>query len=77
MLVEREVGDEPFQPVVFFLQLPEAPQLAHAQMRVLLFPGVEGGVTHPELPAEVADRLGRFSKSGIEDTVLDISHESR
>src|SRR5438874_6351149 len=42
MLVEREVGDEPFQPVVFFLQLPKAPQLAHAQMRVLLFPGIEG-----------------------------------
>lgn len=55
VLVEREVGDEPFQPAVFFLQLPETSQLAHTQMRVLLLPGVERGVTHPELPAKVAD----------------------
>jgi hypothetical protein len=28
-------------------------------MRILLFPGVERGVTHPELSAEVADGGGR------------------
>ena len=64
VLVEREVGDEPFQSAVFFLQLPEAPQLAHAQVRVLLLPGVERGVTHPELPAEVADRGAGFRPVG-------------
>ncbi len=47
VLVEREVRDEPFQPAVFFLQLTEAPQLTHAQVGVLLFPGVEGGSLTP------------------------------
>jgi hypothetical protein len=68
LLVEREVGDEPFQPAVFFLQLPETSQLAHTQMRVLLFPRVEGGVTHPELPVKVADR-GPASTCRIADTI--------
>jgi hypothetical protein len=30
MLVEREVGEQLFQPVVFFFELPESLQLAHA-----------------------------------------------
>ena len=55
MLIEREVDDEPFHPAVFFLQPSEPTQLAHAYVDVFLFPGVEGRVTHPELPAEVAD----------------------
>ena len=38
-------------------------------MRVLLFPIVEGRVTHPELPAEVADRgVG----VGLSDRVQDL-----
>ena len=41
MLVEREVGDEPFQSTIFLFQLPEPVQLTHAQVRALLFPGVE------------------------------------
>jgi hypothetical protein len=53
--VEREVSDQPFQPAVFFFELPEPPQLAHAQMGLRLFPGVDCGVTHPKLPAEVTD----------------------
>ena len=56
MLVEREVRDEPFEPAIFFLHLPEPPQFAHAQMGVFSLPGIEGGVTDPELPAEVANR---------------------
>jgi hypothetical protein len=55
VFVEREIGDEPFQPAVFFFQRPEPPQFAHPQMGVLLLPGVERGVTDHELPAEVAD----------------------
>jgi hypothetical protein len=32
VFVEREAGDEALQPIVFILELPESPQLAHAQM---------------------------------------------
>jgi len=68
MLVEREVSDQPLQPAVLFFEQPEPPQFAHAQMHVLLLPGVERGVTHPELPAEVADRGAGFGLSdGIHD----------
>src|SRR2546425_1333060 len=70
MLVEREVSDEPFEPAIFFLHLPEAPQLAHAEVRVLLLPGVEGGVTHPELSAEVADRGAAFSLADRVDNLF-------
>jgi len=68
MLVEREVSDQPVQSAVFFLQLQEAPQLVHVQMRILLLLGGERSVTHSELPAEVADRGAGFSLSdGIHD----------
>jgi len=71
MLVKREVSDQPFQPAIFFFHLPETPQLAHAEVRVLLLPGVEGGVTHPELSGEVADRGAAFSLAdGIDDLLF-------
>jgi hypothetical protein len=71
MLIEREVSDEPFEPTLFFFHLSEAPQLAHAEVRVLLLPGVEGGVTHPELSAEVADRGAAFRLAdGIDDLLF-------
>jgi hypothetical protein len=71
MLVKREVRHQPFQPAIFFLHLPEAPQLAHAEVRILLLPGVEGGVTHSELSAEVADRGAAFSlANGIDDLLF-------
>jgi hypothetical protein len=63
VFIQGEVRHEPFEPAVFFLHLPEPPQLAHAQVRVLLFPGVEGGVTHPELPTQIADRGASFGLS--------------
>jgi hypothetical protein len=63
VLVEREVGDEPFQPPILLLQLPEPTQFAHPQVSVLLLPGVKRGVTHPELPAEVVDRGAGFCLS--------------
>jgi hypothetical protein len=56
MLVEREVGDEPFQQAIFFLQLQEATQLTHAQMGVFFLPGIVRWHHSPELSAEVADR---------------------
>ena len=33
VLVEREIGDEPFQSVVFFFDLPQAAEFAHAEVR--------------------------------------------
>ena len=39
----------------FFLQLPETPQLAHTRLGVFRFPGVERGITDPELPAKVTN----------------------
>src|SRR5215467_1570567 len=56
VLVECEIGDQTLQPIVFVLELPQAAELAHAQVRVLLLPGVEGGLTDPQLPADVPDR---------------------
>ena len=37
------------------------PQLAHAQVSVFPLPGIEGAVTHPELPAEVVDQGAGFA----------------
>jgi len=56
VLVEREVGDQALQSGVFVLELPQAAELAHAQVRVLLLPRVERGLADPQLPAHVADR---------------------
>ncbi len=52
-----------------FFHLPEPAQFAHAQMGVLPFPRIEGGVTHPELPAEITDRGAAF---GLTDRVNDL-----
>jgi hypothetical protein len=41
VLVERKIGDEPLQSVIFFHQLLEPPQFAHPQMGVLFLPGIE------------------------------------
>ena len=61
VFVEREVSDEPFEPAIFFFHLSEAPQLAHAEMGKILFPGVGRGGTHSELSAEVTDRGAGFN----------------
>jgi hypothetical protein len=44
VLVEREIGNQPFQTVVFVLKLAQAAQLRDAQVAVLLLPDVEGGL---------------------------------
>src|SRR4029450_11951098 len=56
VFVEREVGDYALQPGVFVLELPQAAELAHTPVRVLLLPRVERGLADPQLPAHVADR---------------------
>src|SRR5215467_4998240 len=56
VLVEREIGDEPFEPMVFLLELPESSQLAHPQVGILLLPRIERRLAHAQLPADVPDR---------------------
>ena len=56
MFVEREVGDYALQPCLFILELPQAAELTHAQVRVLVLPRVERRLTDPQLRAHVADR---------------------
>ena len=73
MLVEREIGDEPLQPIVFVLELPQAAQLTHTQVRVLFLPGVEGGFADPELAAHITDRC---SGVGLAQRVGDCSSEN-
>jgi len=56
VFVEREVGDQALQSCVFVLELPQAAELAHAQVRVLFLPRVERGLTHAQLPADIPYR---------------------
>jgi hypothetical protein len=70
VLIEREIRHEPLQPAVFFFHLPQAAQFTHAQMRVLLLPGVKGRVTHPELSAKVADWGAAFRLSDRVDNLF-------
>ena len=71
MRAEREVGDEPFEPAVFQFYLTQPPQFAHAEMGVLLFSGVAGGLNHPELPAQIADRgAGLGLPDGVDDLLF-------
>src|SRR5262252_10940071 len=69
VLVEREIGDQTLQSGVFVLELPQAAELAHAQMRVLLLPRIERGLADPQLPAHVADRRAAF---GLAQRVRDL-----
>jgi hypothetical protein len=70
VLVEREVGHESFlSAVFFFLQLSEPPQFAHAQMGVVLLPGIEGRVSDVELLTEITDGSAGF---GLPDRIHDL-----
>lgn len=60
MLVEREIRHQSFESDIFLFHLPQPAELAHAQTGIRLLPGVEGGLTHPELPAEIADGGAAF-----------------
>ena len=56
MLVERQIRHQPLQARILVAQLAHLPQLAHPELAVLLFPDVERGLRHPQLPADIADR---------------------
>lgn len=71
MRIEREIGDQPFQPAVLLFELPQAPQLADAQVGILPFPGRERDVTDAELSAEIADRGAAVGLAeGLDDLLL-------
>jgi hypothetical protein len=53
VLVEREIGDEPLEPIVLVLELPEPTELAHSQVGVLLLPDLERRLTHAHLPTDI------------------------
>ncbi len=55
MLVEGEIGHEPFEPGVLFFHLPQPTQFAHTEVCILLFPGVEGLLGDAELPTDIPD----------------------
>ena len=57
VFVDQEVAPQPFQPTVFFFELPRPVQLTHPQVRVSLLPGVESRVSHPS--AGTGRRPGR------------------
>lgn len=56
MLVERQIDDELLQPAILVLHLPQAAELAHAKVGVLLLPEVVSRRAHAELPAVVRHR---------------------
>ena len=47
VFVDQEVAPQPFQPTVFFFELPKPVQLTHPQVRAPLLPAVESRVSHP------------------------------
>lgn len=71
MLVEREIGHQPFQPTVLFFELLETAQITHPQVVVLLLPWIEGLLGDSELATEVADRgAGLGLPEGIDDLLF-------
>lgn len=72
--VEREIGHQPFQPTILLFHRPQLAEFAHAQMRVLLFPGVEGGLADAELPTEVTNRGPTL---GLPDSIADLLLSSK
>src|SRR5262249_48342149 len=60
VLVEREIGDQAFQPGVFILELPDPPYFVHAEMPVALLPDVERGLTDAELATHIRHRRPRL-----------------
>lgn len=55
MLVECEIGDQALQARVLLLELPQAPEFAHPEVRVALLPDVERRLAHAELPTDIPD----------------------
>jgi RHS repeat-associated protein len=54
-LIERQVGDEPFQLRVFVPQLLQLPRLAGQHPAVLFLPAIERLLGHTDLATDIAD----------------------
>jgi hypothetical protein len=71
VLVEGEIGHQPFEPGVLLFHLPQSTQFAHAEVGVLLFPGVEGLLSDAELPTDIPDGGATLGlPDGIDDLLF-------
>jgi hypothetical protein len=71
MLIQREISHPPLQSAVLLFQLSEPAELAHAQMRIFLLPGVEGLLGDAILPAQIANwGAGLGLAEGIDDLLF-------
>ena len=71
MLVEREIRHQSFESGVLLFHLAQPTEFAHAEVRVLLFPGVEGLLGNAQLPTDIANRGATLGLSdGIHDLLF-------
>ena len=71
MLVEGEIGHQPFEPGVLLFHLPQPTPFAHTEVRVFLFPRVEGLLGDAELSTDIPDGGATLSLSdGIDDLLF-------
>src|SRR5262245_58105102 len=73
-LVQGQVSHDLLEATILLLERLDPPELGNAHARVLLLPGVEGRLTHPELPAQLGRRraLLRFAQ-GLGDLLLGVA----
>ncbi len=55
-----DCSDQLLEPPVFILDLSQPSQFTHSQVSALLLPEVEGGLAHPQSPADVRHRRPSF-----------------
>ena len=71
VLVEREVGHQPFEAGVFLFQLPQSAEFTHAEKGIRLFARVGGLFGSPELPTDLPDRSPALGlPHGIDDLLF-------
>src|SRR5262245_11617358 len=73
-LVQGQVSHDLLEATILLLERLDPPELGHAHARVLLLPGIEGRLTHPELPAQLGRwrALLRFAQ-GLGDLLLGVA----
>ena len=71
MLVEGEIGHQPFESDVLLFQLPKSTEFTHAEVGILLFPCVEGLLGDAELPTDIPNRGATLGlPNGIHDLLF-------
>ena len=61
LLVQTQISHQFLQPLIFILQLPQTPQLGHAQTGKFLLPVVKSGLRNPHFSANFPDAGAGFS----------------